>query len=233
MHPAVRIEQVGKGRSRMMMATVDMARVGSGRALHIVYPVDDVVRAVCGVKGELQPTIAGCDPRAVLVERASVCVNCRTLIGPTPAPTLANEQEGTMSTIVPKPKNGNETKNGNGETKPNAEKKQPDVDVQALADVLFAVVTEHMTVDRVAPHDKVRYEKLVDEKRTVAYVSHQRRGLRVDMPLPKGEFDVQKVANEKQARHVAELIVKHAAAVKEAKVAKKAEAEKAEAETSA
>lgn len=88
-HPAVRLVREGRGVT-MLVPEVDLVSVGSG-ALH-VRDVDG--RPVCHVRGTIVGRIEGVDPRADLIDRRSVCVTCRDVLGPVPPPAPVDEVEG-------------------------------------------------------------------------------------------------------------------------------------------
>jgi hypothetical protein len=68
-------------------------------------------------------------------------------------------------------------------------------DTKQLLDALYAEAKKRVPGYKlVAAHDGVPYDRITDGKRTVAYVTPQKRGLRLDLPLPGGKYEGVKVA---------------------------------------
>jgi hypothetical protein len=69
-----------------------------------------------------------------------------------------------------------------------------ETDVQPLLDALHAEAKAKVPgYTLVAPRDGVPYERITNSKRTVCYVTPQKHGLRLDLPLPAGKYQGVKV----------------------------------------
>lgn len=88
LHPAVRV--VREGRYTVLVPEVDLVPIGNGDMLHVVNG-DGVACGRTGARGEI---LEGCDPRAIVVLRKTVCGACRNRLGDVPSPKLADEVEG-------------------------------------------------------------------------------------------------------------------------------------------
>lgn len=89
LHPALKVERHGRGKSLAEIAVFDLALLGKGAVFHVIG--DSFESGVCGASGKPSTIERDVDARTIALRSRGICVRCLTQIGPIPPPNLVAE----------------------------------------------------------------------------------------------------------------------------------------------